>query len=84
MSVMEVPTRDVTFFWDGRVLELFDQGRAGGARYLVDLLGDLRIDGGFLQVVNGDSSMGMYPFTDDQRAQVEALAAAVKQKIPAG
>jgi hypothetical protein len=63
--------------FDGRVLEIFTPYREGSMRYYVDLMVGCAIDGNILTVTFQRSETGLWPFNEDQRAQVEALVAAI-------
>lgn len=61
---------------EGSVLEVFGIGRLGAARYHVDVVRELAVDGGALKIVCGDSSVVAWGFPEDQRAQVEQVVEA--------
>ena len=74
---IEVRLRDAPFCFDGRVLEVFGCGREGSARYRVETLTDLTIDGDSLKLVCFGPTTIPYIFDEGQRAQVEQLLQAV-------
>ena len=73
----EAPIDNWIVGFDGRVLEIFTGYREGSMRYHVGLMVDLKIDGNTLTASFQRREGGIWPFNEDQRAQVEALVAAV-------
>jgi len=63
--------------FDGRVLEVFTPYREGSMRYFVDLMVGCSIDGNTLTVNFQRNQVGLWPFTEDQRAQVEKLVGVI-------
>jgi hypothetical protein len=76
--VIEARLRDVRLHFDGTILELFDRGPGGSARFHHDFMPKLEIDSGILTVINPDKTYNIFPFEDDQRAALESLIAAVE------
>ena len=63
--------------FDGRVFEVFTPYQDGSARYAVMLMVDFRIDGNTLTANFQRNDIGLWPFDEAQRPEVEALVAAV-------
>lgn len=76
-ETLEVPVNDAILSFDGSVLEVFGIGRDGSARYRVELLRNIGIDGTMLQIQSGDITTMPYAFDERQRGQVERLVQAV-------
>jgi hypothetical protein len=74
---IEAPIDNWIASFDGRVLEVFTPYQQGSMRYYARLLADCRIDGSVLTVTFERRDQGLWPFREDQRAQVEALVQAV-------
>jgi hypothetical protein len=76
-DLIETPLDTWVASFDGRVLEVFTPYREGSMRYHAGLMVDCRIDGAVLTVDFQRSEVGLWPFTEEQRPQVEALVAAI-------
>ena len=76
-DTIEVRLHDAIFCFDGAVLEVFGYGRDGSARYRVETLTNLMVDGETLNVVCFGPTTIPYVFDEGQRAQVEELVQAV-------
>jgi hypothetical protein len=63
--------------FDGMVFEVFTPYQDGSARYAVMLMVDFRIDGNVLTAQFQRNDIGLWPFDEAQRPEVEALVAAV-------
>jgi hypothetical protein len=74
---VEAPIDNWMASFDGRVLEIFTPYRDGSMRYYVDLMVGCTIDGNILTVTFQRSETGLWPFNEDQRAQVQALVTAI-------
>jgi hypothetical protein len=77
-DVIEVPIDNWIAAYDGRVLEIFTPYQEGSIRFHVRLLKRCSIDTSILVVDLERSERSFWPFTEDQRAQVEVLVAAVE------
>jgi hypothetical protein len=76
-DVLDVPIDNWVASFDGRVLEIFTPYREGSTRYYAGLIVDCRIDGAALTVDFQRNDVGLWPFREEQRPQVEALVAAL-------
>jgi hypothetical protein len=76
-DVLDIALDDWVASFDGRVLEIFTPYRDGSMRYYAGLMVDCRIDGTTLTVDFQRSEVGLWPFREEQRGQVEALVAAI-------
>jgi hypothetical protein len=74
---VEAPIDNWMASFDGRVLEIFTPYRQGSMRYYIDLIVGCAIDGNILTATFQRSETGLWPFNEDQRAQVEVLVAAI-------
>jgi hypothetical protein len=74
-DIIEAPTRDAVFSFDGRLLELFAMD--GSQRFHPSLLPELWIDGEFLYCRRRDVKTVPWIFEESQRSQIERLVAAV-------
>jgi len=77
MEPIEVAINDAVLRFDGTVLEVFGIGRAGSARYRVELLRNIAVDGTILQIQTGDITTIPYAFDAGRQADVERLVQAV-------
>ena len=76
-EVIEAPIDNWVASFDGRVLEIFTPYKQGSMRFYARLLHDCGIDGNVLTLTFERRDQGLWPFREDQRAQVEALVQAV-------
>jgi hypothetical protein len=74
-ELIEAPTRDGVFAFDGRLLELFAMD--GSQRFHPSLLPELWIDGEFLYCRRRDVTTMPWIFGESQRPQIERLVQAV-------
>ena len=74
---MTVPLTNWLSAFDGQVFEVFSPYHEGSSRYHVMLMLDFHIDGTVLTANFLRNDIGLWPFTEDQRPEVEALVAAV-------
>jgi hypothetical protein len=76
-NYIEAPIDNWVAAFDGRVLEVFTPYREGSMRYYVALIVGCEIDGSTLTVTFQRRGQGLWPFNEDQRAQVETLVEAI-------
>jgi hypothetical protein len=73
---LEARLTDVLLRFDGTVLELFDRGASGSARYHREFMPGLTADGGVLTINNPDKTYRVYGHSAEQGPALEALVAA--------
>lgn len=73
---LEARLVDVLLSFDGTVLELFDRGVSGSARYHREFMPGLKLEGGVLTVNNPDQTYRVYSYSAEQEPALEALVAA--------
>ncbi len=73
----EARLTDVLFVFDGTVLELFDRGPNGSARFHREFLPGMAIDRGILTINNPDKTYNIFPFSEEQQPALEELMASV-------
>ncbi len=76
-ELLQAPIDNWVAAFDGIVLEIFTPYREGSIRYHAGLMVDCRIDGSVLTVDFQRSEIGLWPFREEQRPQVETLVAAI-------
>lgn len=81
---LEARLTDVLLRFDGTVLELFDRGVSGSARYHREFMPGLKLDGGVLTVNNPDKTYRVYGFSPEQGPALETLVAAALATRSAG
>jgi hypothetical protein len=74
-----VPAGGWLFSFDGRVFEVFSPYQEGSTRYHVGLMVNFWIDGSTLTANLQRNDIGLWPFTEAERAGVEELVAQVSQ-----
>jgi hypothetical protein len=72
-----VPVTGWLISFDGRVFEVFTPYQDGSARYHVGLMVNFWINGSTLTANFQRNEIGLWPFTEAERAGVEALVAQV-------
>jgi hypothetical protein len=73
----EARLTDVLFVFDGTILELFDRGPNGSARFHREFLPGMAIDRGVLTINNPDKTYNIFSFSPEQQPALEELMAAV-------
>jgi hypothetical protein len=81
---IEARLTDVLLRFDGDVLELFDRGVSGSARYHREFMPGLKLDGGVLTVNNPDKTYRVYGYSAEQQPPLETLVAAALAARGAG
>lgn len=81
---LEARLTDVLLRFDGTVLELFDRGVSGSARYHREFMPGLKLDSGILTINSPDKTYRVYGFSAEQQPALEELVAAALAARGAG
>jgi hypothetical protein len=75
---IEVPIDNWIAGFDGRVLEIYTPYQNGSMRFHARLMVRCWLDGNLLTIEFARRERGFWPFTPEQRPQIEALVEAVE------